>query len=707
MGRCWGRSADHGQAFIDVRLLKKAKRRISAGNLDLSARTESQASSLAQTAASMQEINADHCTPCRLPTSNQRMPNLKDRPSRPDRVAGILGTATVLALLYFGRDILIPITLAIILSLLITPVINRLRKLGLGQTISVAVAVLALAIALVAVGAVIGSQVIRIGVSLPQYASTIRGKLTVLDALTLGKMGELDGQAGQWMAQIENRHDDGAAHIRTNTSASAPSTDTRTPIPVEIYEQPRKPLQLLTRVVSSIWSPLETTGIVLVVLIFVLLEHEALRDRFIRLVGGNDLYGTTVAVNDAGARLSRFFVSQFAVNLAVGLLIWLGLSVLGLSQALLWGSMAAIFRFIPYIGVWITAFCATLLAAAISPGWSLAIMTLAMFFAIELIVSQLIEPKLYGHTTGLSPLSVVVAAIFWSWIWGPVGLILSTPLTLCLVVAGRYFRAFNIFEILLGEIRALTLPQNFYQRALSGDTHEIISSARQILKRKTLAAYCDSVLLPALHLAKADLDSNVISRSEQIKVGGAIAAVIEALGERRKWWQHYKPVSLLQDLELGRHLRHRREAAMGNSQGSFDVPEGSIILAIGVGSPGDELAAEILVRILRNQDIDGRHITLHELLNAPPDARTEIVATYCVVSIEPITEQDQVKAILADLQARFPQVRQLALLISNPFEQSQQQDNEIEQRYNVVRTYEDAVQKCLEALRNPDKSQAS
>ncbi|WP_050477971.1 AI-2E family transporter [Herbaspirillum rhizosphaerae] len=619
-----------------------------------------------------------------------------------NQVAGILGTATVLALLYFGRDVLIPITLAIILSLLITPFIHRLRRIGLGQTLSVGVAVVTLALSLAAVGLVIGVQVVRIGGSLPQYADTIRSKVNVLDQLTLGKLGELNGQAGRWIDHLSDEKD--AKATASVGAAPALRAGSNVPIPVEIHAPPQKPLQLLTRIASSVWAPLETAGIVFVVLIFVLLEHEALRDRFIRLAGGNDLRATTIAVNDAGERLSRFFVSQFAVNIGVGVLVWLGLSILGLSQALLWGAMAAILRFIPYVGVWIAAFCATLLAAAISPGWSLAVMTLMLFLVIEVVFAQLVEPKLYGHTTGLSPLSVVIAAIFWSWIWGPVGLVLSTPLTLCLVVAGRYFRALNMFEILLGEIPALTLPQNFYQRALSGDTQEIIASARQILKRKSFAAYCDSVLVPALHLARADLDANAISKGEQLKVGTAIASVIEALGENPKWWRQYTRISMLEDVNIGRQLRRRREAVIGGTQGSFDVPAGTIVLGIGAGSGGDELAAEILVRILRKQNVDGRHVTLGEMGDAPPpDVKPGIVAMFCLVSIEPVKEQAQIEAALMQMTQRLPHVKQLVLQIASPFEQLQLQDNAIDGAHEVVHSFEEAVQSCLRNLHVYDK----
>ena len=200
------------------------------------------------------------------------------------------------------------------------------------------------------------------------------------------------------------------------------------PIPVEVHQPPLSPLQVVERVLGSMWVPLETAGIVLVVLIFVLLERESVRDRFIRMAGPSDLRATTLVLNDAGERLSRFFVSQFSVNLGVGAALWLGLALIGLPHATLWAALAAVLRFVPYVGVWIAALIAAALAAAVDPGWTLVMLTLGLFVLVELIAGQLVEPQLYGHSTGLSPLSVVVAAIFWSWIWGPVGLVVSTPL---------------------------------------------------------------------------------------------------------------------------------------------------------------------------------------------------------------------------------------------------------------------------------------
>jgi len=348
------------------------------------------------------------------------------------------------------------------------------------------------------------------------------------------------------------------------------------------------------------------------VLVFVLFEHEALRDRFIRVVGGTNLRLTTLALNDAGERLSKFFVSQFAVNLGVGAAVGLGLGILGLPQAALWGALAALLRFVPYVGIWLAALLATVLVFAVVPGWSLAISTLGLFVVIEFIAGQAVEPNLYGHTTGLSPLSVVMAAIFWSALWGPIGLVLSTPLTLCLLVLGRHIRALNFLDLLLGDTQGLTLPQKFYERALTGDDDEILVAARTFLKRNSFAVYCDVVLMPALHLAFLDREAGAISHDQQIKMRDLLVAIVSALSGEPRYMRRPRP-SVLDDQNAGLILRQHREQLTGRWQGPVAVPPGSILLCLGLGSRADTIAAELLVRALRDQGLDARHVSLEDV----------------------------------------------------------------------------------------------
>jgi len=568
-------------------------------------------------------------------------------PTLRDRALGIMATATLLAVLYFARDVLVPITLAFILSLLIAPLVRALRHVGLGQTVSVLAAVIVLALSFGAIGGVIGSQLVGMAGSLPQYERTLEVKLETLDRLTVRRVNAFTAQAGR---VLNNRTPE-----PPQPAMLQPDIDRTTPIPVELHEAPANSWQVLQRLLGSIWVPIEMAGIVLVVLVFVLLEQEALRDRFIRIAGGTDIRLTTLVLNDAGERLSRFFVSQFAVNFSVGVLIWLGLSVIGLPHPMVWAASTTLLRFVPYIGIWIAALCSAILAAAVDVGWSTAIATLGLFVLVELIASQLVEPQLYGHTTGLSPLSVVIAAIFWSWLWGPIGLIVSTPLTLCLLVAGRHIKALSVLDILLGDTQALTMPQRFYQRALSADADELIARAREFLKRDTFANYCDLVLLPALHLARLDLESGTISKEQQMRVRGAMVAVIAAIGgDKRALSRRRLRTSVLDKSTAGRLLRQQREQISGRWQGPVAVPPGSVIVCVSLGSISDDLAAELLVRILREQKMDARHMSVEDLAAAPPPNAAEAVSIVYIVSAFPSEERSLGEATAQKLREEFP-----------------------------------------------------
>jgi predicted PurR-regulated permease PerM len=583
----------------------------------------------------------------------------------PYRANAIMASATVLALVYLGREVLIPITLAILLSLLVAPVVRRLRKIGLGHGGSVFVAVFMLAIFLGYLAAVVGSQVVHLARSLPQYETTIQAKVHTLRDASLGRLEAVQGSTKTLMQQL---FDDRPASSPPVEDARRPATAEASGDTAPLHLSGTSSMQAITHIFSSIWVPLQSAGIILVVLFFVLLEYESLRDRFIRLVGGTDLRATTAAINDASERLSRFFASQFAVNFGVGILIWLGLTIIGVPSAPLWGIMTALLRFVPYVGVWLAAIFASILAAAVEPGWSMMVMTVGLYLVVELIVGQVIEPQLYGHTTGLSPLAVVVAAIFWSWLWGPVGLIVSTPLSLCLVVAGRHVKALMLLDVLLGDLPALTMPQRFYQRALSGDSDEIIADARSFLRRKSFAAYCDVILLPALQLARNDLNLGVINQQQQVVVRTAIVRAIESLGSKDRapsFWRR-RP-SVLEGGNLGMVLRQQRESTSGRWQGSLKVAPRSVVLCVGLGGAGDDLCTEILARILRDLDIDARHFSLEEIdafeKDPPEGATVDGISMVYLVSIDTLDSNKSSVSSADDMRGRFPDASIVIVLL--------------------------------------------
>ena len=282
--------------------------------------------------------------------------------------------------------------------------------------------------------------------------------------------------------------------------------------------------------------------------------------------------------------------------------------------------------------------------------------TLGVFILLDIIAGQLLEPHLYGHATGLSPLSVVVGAIFWSALWGPVGLILSTPLTLCLVVAGRHMKSLGTLELLLSDARALTLPQRLYQRALSGDPHEIIADARAFLKRDSLAAYCDRVLIPALHLAHLDTDPGASGHDQQSRIRSVIVDVVAALSSNGlKLPRQRHRGSVLETVNPGRWLRQQREQVSGRWQGPLGVAPGSVVICSGLGSPADDLAAELLVRLLRIQKIDARHFSPADVGGRlPPGADPDGVSIVFLVSAFPSPERDRADSMSQQIRQLLP-----------------------------------------------------
>jgi predicted PurR-regulated permease PerM len=610
---------------------------------------------------------------------------------RRELAGDIIASAAVLGVLYFGREVLVPITLAAILSLVLLPLVRRLKRFGLGQTSAVLASVSMFAIFVATLATVIGVQVVHVAASLPQYEETIQTKVKALRELSVDRMAAVQNEAGRMFDGLDGQSRDVRAAGGTAARGSGASAH---PLRVEIQEPRESPQRVIGGFLSSVWGPLETTGIVLVVLVFVLLEHEPLRDRVIRLAGSADLRVTTTAINDAGERLSRYFAAQFAVNFAVGVAIWIGLIAFGFPQATLWATLTAVLRFVPYVGTVMAAASAAVFAAAVVPGWDLLIMTVVLYLIVETIAGQVVEPMFFGHTTGLSPLSVVIGAIFWTWMWGPVGLIVSTPLTVCLLVVGRHVKAFAFLDILLGDAPALTMSERFYQRALSGDVEEIMTMARSFVKRKTFAAYGDTVLMRAMQLAQHDVEAGRLAHEEQVKVRDAILAVTERLTcETRLQSRKPRLDSLLKDPNGSRHQRHRREPVSAAPQGQDSAPLGSMVLALGLGSPGDDLAAEVLVRSFRHLKIDARHLPREEVgMTALPDSKPPSVAIVCVVSTASERQAETYTQMAEKVRRWLPDTFLVALLLPgllprNEWEPTASGDVDV-----VVKSFEEAAQ---------------
>ena len=433
----------------------------------------------------------------------------------------------VVAGLYFGREALVPFTLAVLLSFVLAPVVEALNRLRLGKAPSVLLAV-ALAFAILAgLGALIGKQVANLSANLPQYQAVIGKKLETLRSSNLGK--DVTEKAADALEGLNNKLSPPPAPAPP--AAASIVSGSPKPLPVEVYQPPPGPVQILESILSALLPPLATAGIVIIFVIFILLQRADLRDRFIGLTGTHDLHRTTVGINEAATRLSRYFLALTGINAMFGLCVGIGLAVIGVPNPILWGIVGAVLRFVPYVGSLIAMVLPLALAAAVDPGWIMVIETALLFLVLETIMGQVVEPQLFGHTTGMSPLAIIVAAAFWTLIWGPPGLLLSTPLTACLVVLGRHVESLNFIELLLGDKPALSPVQSFYQRILASDPDEVAFQAEALLKECSLLDYYEDVAMPALALAQADLTRGILDRERLEGVCASVERVVEDLAD--------------------------------------------------------------------------------------------------------------------------------------------------------------------------------
>jgi predicted PurR-regulated permease PerM len=437
----------------------------------------------------------------------------------------VLIAVVVIATLYFGREVLVPIALAILLTFVLAPLVRILQRWYFPRIVAVMLVCLIAFTAIFGLGALMVSQVNQLARDLPGYQSTLGEKIQSLQGVAAGT-GTLE-RASEVLKDLGKEID------RPNNSTS-PNSLTENgapdkPITVEIKQPDPGALQTLVALLTPLIHPLTTTGIVAVFVIFILMQRQDLRNRLVRLAGAQDLQRTTAALDDAGQRLSRLFLTQLALNACFGCVIGAGLWIIGVPSAPLWGMLAMIMRFVPYIGALISAIFPLVLAAAVGSGWTMVLETAALFLIAETIVGQAVEPLVYGQSTGLSPVAVIVSATFWTWLWGPVGLILATPLSMCLVVVGRHIDRLEFLEVMFGDRPPLTPAELIYQRMLANDPVEAAEQARMFLKEKPLIKYYDEILLEGLKLAEADSERGLLNDERKRRIRDAVAEIVDDL----------------------------------------------------------------------------------------------------------------------------------------------------------------------------------
>jgi predicted PurR-regulated permease PerM len=446
-----------------------------------------------------------------------------------------------------------------------------------------------------ALGGLMGSQVNQLATELPRHQSTLSHKIQSLRGVTAGT-GVLE-IASELLHRLRQELERPKPDSQTARTPDDPAASIK-PIPVEVHQPDPGALQMLATLITPLIQPLTTTGAVVIFVIFILVQQQDLRNRLVRLAGSHDLQRTTAAMGDAGQRLSRLLLTQLMLNAGFGIVIGTGLWLIGVPSAPLWGILAMILRFVPYIGAIIAAIFPLVLAAAVGSGWSMMLWTAALFMIVEPIFGQAIEPVVYGQSSGLSPVAVVASAAFWTWIWGPIGLVVSTPLAICLVVLGKHVDRLKFLYVLLGDEPALTPAQVVYQRMLADDPMEATEQAHRFLKQRPLIEYYDEVLMGGLKLAQSDAERGSLNQERLQRIRDAVAEIVDDLSAHRD-----KPkVSSTLGIGPQAHIR-KAEAAESSANATPELPEhwreGVPVLCLPGSGLLDEAAAIILAQLIQ------------------------------------------------------------------------------------------------------------
>ena len=448
------------------------------------------------------------------------------RPSSAESLATIsnvvLSAFSVLAL-YFGRELLVPLALSALLTFMLAPLVTRLQR-WLGRIGAVLLVVVMMFAATGGVGWVLTRQAIDLADQLPGYKMNIQTKLRSIRLPDHGPLTRISETLEDLKKDLPGGPKDDSL-TRTDSTRQSSATVT----PVEIVGGKNQRLEFMQVFLAPVIEPLGTAALVLILLIFMLLQREELRNRIIRLIGQGRISTTARAMDEAGAMVSKYLLMQLVINVTYGIAVAIGLHFIGVPNAILWGALAAVLRFIPYLGPWIAAAFPILLSLASSPGWMAPLLTMALFIVLELLSNNLMEPWIYGSSTGVTPIALIVAALVWTWLWGPVGLVLATPLTVCLVVMGRHIPKLAFLSIVLGDDEALTPAEDCYQRLLRAGEHDEMELVDNYLKTSPLSALFDSVLMPVVAAAGTDHRLGFIDAGQLESVERALSDIVDAV----------------------------------------------------------------------------------------------------------------------------------------------------------------------------------
>ena len=536
----------------------------------------------------------------------------------------------MIAVLYLAREILIPLALAITLTLVLTPAVGWLQKLHIGRFPG---ALLVIVVSMAAVGGisyVIFNQLVQVATELPSYQENIDNKIRALRMRDTGALGRAAKSVQKLGKELDTVQDtppppSSGRAARINTPAN--------PLPVQVIEAPPSALTYLRDLTRPFLAPLAVLGIVLVFTLFLLVEEADLRNRLFRLAGMSRLNVMTQALDDATKRVSRYLMLQFLVNAGFGVLCGLGLYFIGVPYAALWGTVAALFRIVPYIGSVVAGLLPLVLSLAVFNNWLQPLLVFALFTTLEVITANLLEPRLYGSHTGISSLALLLTTVFWAALWGPVGLILSTPLTVCVVVLGRHVPALSFLHILLGDQPALEPEAHLYQRLLAMDEQEARAVIEAYRAENSLLQLYDAVILPALTLAEQDRHKGALESEREEFLFLSLREV------------------------LAEYSESAQNASVENAAQRPDLAAPGRMLCLPAHDEADEIAAAMLAQLLEQ----GGQATVSFPVGTSSGSMLDLVAptandVFCISSIPPFAFS-HARTLNRQLRAKYPQTK--------------------------------------------------
>lgn len=554
--------------------------------------------------------------------------------AKPSWMLTLASIAVVVAALYLAKGVLIPLTLAVLLSFLLSPVCDWLERWRLGRIPAVLVTAILGFTVLGVLAWTAAVQMTHLAPKIPEYQHNIEAKLKSVNEYAIATLSKMTRTA-QGMDQ----------NLSPPERASMPQGTNALPYSVRVLSSPTSPLQVFGGMFGTLIEVLGATGIVVVLVVFFLVRREDLRDRFIHLVGKGHVTVTIQMLEDAGTRVSRYLSMLFLINLIFGISVGSGLYLIGVPHAILWGILATALRFIPYIGPLIAAAMPTGLAMAISTGWVAPLFTVGLFVVLELFTSNMLEPWLYAKHTGVSAAAILVAAVFWMWLWGPVGLLLATPLTVCLLVVGNHVPELSFLGILLGNDPVFEPKKRVYQRLLAGDQEEAAELLEDYLDHQPLVEVYDTVLIPALALAETHCQLGELNEGKHKFILESLKEMIQDQGERQ------------QEIQAKEDAADAPEIDGDSSRAAGATSSRPCILCLPARSEADEIAATMLAQVMETRDCHARAVSVKSLAGEMVDLVDQRTADVICLSATPPAAVMHARYLCKRLRARLPEAK--------------------------------------------------